>query len=141
MKNPLYFITVCCAGRRRILHSPLAASLLTEAWRNSVAVNGWVIGRYVIMPDHAHFFTRALPEAKPLNAFMRDWKRWTANQIIKSTHLAPPIWQPEFFDHVLRSADSYAEKWDYVRANPVRAGLVTSPEAWPGSGECVSLSF
>ncbi len=34
------------------------------------------------------------------------------------------IWQEEFFDHVLRSNDSLAEKVDYICQNPVRAGLV-----------------
>jgi len=35
-----------------------------------------------------------------------------------------PVWQEEFFDHVLRSNDSLAEKADYICQNPVRAGLV-----------------
>jgi putative transposase len=35
-----------------------------------------------------------------------------------------PVWQEEFFDHVLRSNDSLAEKIDYICQNPVRAGLV-----------------
>jgi hypothetical protein len=37
---------------------------------------------------------------------------------------SPQLWQPGFFDHILRSDESYAEKWNYVRDNPVRAGLV-----------------
>ena len=39
-----------------------------------------------------------------------------------------PHWQEGFFDHVLRSEESYAEKWEYVRLNPVRAGLCQRPE-------------
>jgi len=31
---------------------------------------------------------------------------------------------PGFFDHILRNDESYSEKWEYVRENPVRAGLV-----------------
>ena len=38
--------------------------------------------------------------------------------------LAGGIWQEEFFDHVLRSSESYSQKWNYVKENPVRAGLV-----------------
>ena len=53
----------------------------------------------------------------------------------------PPIWQLEFFDHVLRSAKSYSEKWDYVRENPVRAGLAVAAEHWPYAGECELLGF
>jgi len=49
------------------------------------------------------------------------------------------IWQEEFFDHVLRSSESYSQKWDYVRENPVRGGLVVSSDQWPWQGEIESL--
>ena len=45
----------------------------------------------------------------------------------------------EYFDHVLRSDESYSEKWDYVRENPVRAGLVRSANDWPYFGSIASL--
>ena len=50
-----------------------------------------------------------------------------------------PHWQEGFFDHVLRNADSYSEKWDYVRMNPVRAGFCRKPEDWEYQGEVVSI--
>jgi hypothetical protein len=52
-----------------------------------------------------------------------------------------PHWQEGFFDHLLRSGDSYGEKWEYVRLNPVRAGLSKSPEEWPYQGEITYLPF
>ena len=45
-----------------------------------------------------------------------------------------PIWQRSFFDH-----ERYAQKWNYVRENPVRAGLVNNPNKWPYSGEIVII--
>lgn len=48
-------------------------------------------------------------------------------------------WQDGFFDHLLRSGESYSEKWNYVRMNPVRAGLVERPEDWPFAGEIEAL--
>ena len=30
-----------------------------------------------------------------------------------------PHWQEGFFDHLLRSSESYDQKWDYVRGIPV----------------------
>ena len=53
--------------------------------------------------------------------------------------LGPPFWQKEFFDHVLRSDESYESKWLYVRENPVRAGLVSSAEDWPCAGEMTPI--
>ena len=100
-----------------------------------------MIGRYVIMPDHVHFFAAPQPEAKSLSAFIRDWKKWTNRKIYDSPLVKPPVWQPEFFDHVVRSADSYEEKWHYVRSNPVRAGLCAAEELWPYSGENELLLF
>jgi len=45
------------------------------------------------------------------------------------------------FDHILRSGESYSQKWDYVRENPVRAGLVTDWREWPFLGEVFDLEF
>ena len=141
IENPLFFVTVCVAQRRPVLSNDVAARFLGEAWSNSRASYGWSIGRYVIMPDHVHFFARPALQAKPLAAFMRDWKKWTAKKLGAADLVPRPVWQPEFFDHLLRSASSYSEKWEYVRANPVRAGLVAEPEQWPFAGEIESLSF
>jgi hypothetical protein len=47
---------------------------------------------------------------------------------------SPGLWQPGFFDHVLRSDESYAEKWNDVRENPVRA-LVQTADDWPYQSE------
>ena len=49
------------------------------------------------------------------------------------------VWQEEFFDHVLRSSESYSQKWEYVKENPVRAGLVKKSDDWPFQGEIESL--
>jgi len=49
------------------------------------------------------------------------------------------IWQRGFFDHLLRSEESYGQKWNYVRENPVRAGLVARVEDWRFAGEVVII--
>jgi REP-associated tyrosine transposase len=51
------------------------------------------------------------------------------------------VWQEEFFDHVLRSNESYSQKWEYVKENPVRAGLVKKSEDWPFQSEIESLAL
>ena len=52
-----------------------------------------------------------------------------------------PHWQEDFFDHLLRSHESYAEKWNYSRYNPVRAGLVKTAEQWSYEGEIGRIPF
>jgi len=54
---------------------------------------------------------------------------------------ADSVWQRVFFDHLLRSEESYAQKWDYVRENPVRAGLVAHSNEWTYLGEIFALDY
>ena len=65
----------------------------------------------------------------------------TLSKTLRINGIAAPHWQKDFFDHVLRSEESYQEKWHYVRENPVRAGLVKSWEDWPFRGEIFDLEF
>jgi len=70
---------------------------------------------------------------------MQAWKQWTSKRIARELNFSGTVWQEEFFDHVLRSTESYSQKWDYVRENPMRAGLVTKIEDWLWQGEIESL--
>lgn len=133
-RNPLYFITTCTANRRPILVDRPVAFWLREEWLAAEVRHGWRIGRYVIMPDHVHFFASPVGAAKTLSGFVGRWKEWTARRIIRHCGGRTPIWQHRFFDHVLRSRISYAEKWEYVRQNPVRAGLVGDADVWIHAG-------
>ena len=137
---PIYYITTCVRNRKSVLAQDDAARILVEEWRVAHRRHGWVVGRYVIMPDHVHFFCRAELGAKTLSDFVGNWKSWTSrtvNALVqpRSTPAATTLWQREFFDHVVRSNESYAEKWNYVRENPVRAGLVKAADDWSYSGE------
>jgi putative transposase len=141
IEQPIYFITTCTSKRRPILASSEVADILADESRSARARHGWAIGRYVIMPDHVHFFCSAELGAKPLPQFVQAWKQWTSKRIIRVLGFADGIWQQEFFDHVLRSSESYSEKWNYVKENPVRAGLVTTSDDWPWQGEIESIMF
>ena len=132
----VYFITACTQGRRPVLARPAVHEVLRREWESAQERHGWRIGRYVIMPDHVHFFCAERPEGADheLSRFMGSWKEWTAKNLRESMEGEGPLWQEEFFDHVLRSDESYGEKWAYVRENPVRAGWVATWEAWPYQG-------
>ena len=94
------------------------------------------LGRYVIMPDHLHFFIRG-DQAFVLANWVKGLKRTMLGAFPKEQPRS--LWQPGFFDHLLRNDESYAQKWEYVRENPVRAGLVKFAEDWPYQGEIVHI--
>jgi len=139
--HPLYFITTCLKNRRRLLADRRTAGILVREWKLTGESYGWHVGSYVIMPDHVHFFCSNDLEAKPLSTFVGKWKERTSKKVGTKFPHRSMKWQRGFFDHVLRSSESYSEKWDYVRNNPVRADLVESPEDWPYWGVIDDLSF
>ena len=139
LDQPIYFLTTCTHLRQPILTSKPVPQILVKEWQNANSRHGWVIGRYVIMPDHVHFFCTPKSDAKLLSTFVGFWKEWTSKAIKRALGLPGCVWQEEFFDHVLRSSESYAEKWDYVRENPTRAGLVKKADDWPWQGEIDEL--
>ena len=132
--SPIFFITACTFRRRANLATPETTTIFREEWESAPARHAWNIGRYVIMPDHVHFFCSPLQEAVPLETFVGCWKQWTAKRMIRELGCTRPVWQSEFFDHLMRSDESCVEKWEYVCRNPVRAGLVKTPEDWPFAG-------
>jgi REP element-mobilizing transposase RayT len=85
----------------------------------------------VVMPDHVHLLLTPLRDENgwpfPLVDILQCLKSTTAHRINKLLHRSGPVWEEESFDHVLRSDESLKEKCEYVRQNPVLAGLVQEP--------------
>jgi putative transposase len=65
----------------------------------------------------------------------------TLSKVLRSAGISSPHWQKGFFDHVLRSGESYQQKWNYLRKNPVRAGLVEDCLLWSYAGEINALEY
>ena len=139
VRSPIYFVTMCAVQRKTVLaNKAVHESLVAFAQRGEGA--GAQLGRYVIMPDHLHLFVSM--DAQRMN--LAKWMKSLKNALSKTLRVAgirSPHWQKSSFDHVLRSGESYAQKWNYVRENPVRAGLVSKAEDWPFAGEIFPLEF
>ena len=132
--HPRYFITTCTYNRQNDLAIPEVHEILRAHWSKSLDLYGWAIGSYVVMPDHVHFFCTDATGATSLSRMIGAWKQWSAKELCTLLKKKAPFWQKEFFDHLLRSDESYSEKWNYVRQNPVRAGLVERTEDWKFTG-------
>jgi putative transposase len=133
---PLFFVTVCTLHRRKIPSLPVAHKVLMTYGARAISEFNVAVGRYVIMPDHFALFIRG-DQNFALANWVKGLKR-TMSEAFPKEHRRF-LWQPGFFDHLLRSDESYAQRWDYVRENPVRAGLVEVAEDWPYQGEIVRI--
>ena len=120
----IVFRTICSKDRKRILASADVVCVLKNAWASA---RYWLVGRYVIMPDHVHLFcVPATIPPEPLEQWVRYWKNLASKNWPRANE--HPIWQRDFWDTQLRRSENYEEKWIYVLENPVRAGLVTKSE-------------
>jgi putative transposase len=122
--NAVYMLTVCCTPRYR---NQLCRSDVFPDLRRCLQLHDdrgeWELVAAVAMPDHLHVLAR-VPAGAPLGRMVTALKRLTARR-------HGVAWQRDFFEHRLRSADHVEVKREYLRQNPVRAGLVESPEEWP----------
>ncbi|MBI2496730.1 MAG: transposase [Opitutae bacterium] len=125
-EGSLYFITICAVPRQKnqLCLPEVGAALVTAAVHYHVTERWWV-RLFLLMPDHLHALL-AVPKGEALPDVVRVWKGYQTKKLGIE-------WQAGFFDHRLRSDESEEEKTDYIRMNPVRAGLVERPEEWPYS--------
>jgi putative transposase len=155
---PLYFITICVQRRLSLLATEAVHLAFREFAMRGFEEKQIAMGRYVIMPDHLHLFVSGSQEFH-----LAQWARMlklvlgrvvhvapalhrstttageTASRVSASQQRSAEIWERGFFDHLIRNAESYGQKWKYVRENPVRAGLVVRADDWPYQGEIVEI--
>jgi len=97
-----------CTIHRQKIGNLEAAHQAFEAYvRRARDEFGVAVGRYLIMPDHMHFFVRGGDDFK-LAQWVNGLKR--AISVALGATKKRPLWQPGFFDHVLRNDESYSQK-------------------------------
>jgi putative transposase len=117
------FLTVCTEDRTRWLAQPAVHHALHDIWLGQATT--WLVSDYLLMPDHLHLFCAPYD----LKFTIEDWMTFWKSRLSKTCHQAGRF-QRAGFHHRLRGGESYFQKWQYVRENPVRAGLTAKPEEW-----------
>ncbi|MGB7325796.1 MAG: transposase [Rubripirellula sp.] len=104
---------------------------------------------YCLMPNHVHVLLTPNPDeasatstveqttvgeaddaGSPLSKIMHSLKSYTANQANKTLGRSGTFWQPESYDHWVRDDNELERIVNYIRANPVKAGLVSRHQDW-----------
>ena len=120
-----FFITLCCArrGANQLCRREAAAHLLADGIHYHL-VRHWALHLLLLMPDHLHLIAGFPASGPGMSETIRNWKRLAARK-------AGIEWQRNYFDHRIRRDEGLDLKADYVRQNPVRAGLISSAKDWP----------
>ena len=117
------------------MSQPAVQESLVEIWQKEATA--WLVGYYLIMPDHLHLFCAP----RDLHFGIDQWIRYWKSQFSRRHLNEPWEFQRRGFHHRLRSAQEYTDKWIYVRENPVRKGLVKELDEWPLQGTVHDLRW
>jgi REP element-mobilizing transposase RayT len=126
----MYFVTTRCHDKQNIFLDPVNVKVVFDSLDWLVG-NGWIDLHFAIaMPDHVHLVFQLLGD-KGLPDVMLALKQFTGRQIKSRIELSQPVWQRQYYDHLVRSDESLSEVIQYCWFNPVRGGLVSDPREYP----------
>lgn len=80
------------------------------------------LGDFVVMPNHVHLLA-AFPSSEGMKKQLTSWLYFTAVQINRFNQRTGHLWQPEPFDHPVRSTQQYDYLRRYIADNPRKANL------------------
>ncbi len=75
------------------------------------------IDSYVVMPNHVHVLVAPLKEHL-LSEIVKAWKSYTSHVFVKQYGVVAPVWQKEYFDHIVRSPEGLETFRKYICDNP-----------------------
>jgi putative transposase len=123
-----FFVTVNAKDRVAWLAQKVVEDSLTRIWHDEATA--WLVGFYLLMPDHVHFFCAP----HDLHFGIDQWVKFWKSQFSRA-HLSDGWdFQRRSFHHRMRNQQEYEEKLRYVRESPLRKGLVRGLDDWPFQG-------
>ncbi len=137
----LHFITASCHQRRPLLDTSERRDLFLSVLERTRRRYRFVVLGYVVMPEHVHLLLSEI-RRDSLSAVMQALKlgfvrrMLTPGCALRQTSLlssSDRIWQARFYDFNVWTERKRIEKLRYMHRNPVKRGLVSSPEQWPWS--------
>jgi len=124
----IVWVTVCAKDRVPWIAKQPVQDALHDIWLGTATA--WLVGDYLLMPDHLHFFCVPDRPNFPIEQWVSFWKDRFSRKHSDSSW----VWQRGVFHHRVHNEGEYHEKWIYLMQNPVRNGLVASPDEWPWKG-------
>jgi len=124
-----FFFTLVTQQRAPLLVGKTNLERLRHALRVVQEDQPFDIVAAVVLPDHLHFVW-SLPAGDG------DFsKRIGRLKVLFGRSLASQasVWQPRFWEHLIRSEHDLRRHVDYIHYNPVKHGLVSCPHSWSAS--------
>ena len=124
----VFFITTVSTHRQPIFRRDATAHLLIDTLAHYREEQKFLLHEFVIMPDHIHALLTPAPQIS-IERVMQFIKGGFSYRMKSRS----AVWQESFTNHRIRDVDDYEHHREYIRMNPVRAGLSATPQAYPYS--------
>jgi REP element-mobilizing transposase RayT len=123
-----FFITTSFNNRIKLGSKNGVYEVLTESLNYRLEKTDSRLIAYVFMPSHLHLVL--IIKGRRLAGFMRDFKKYTAQKTLKEITNLKKIWQDRYDRQAIWSEKVLLTKIEYIHYNPVKSGLVETPEDW-----------
>ena len=138
----LHFITFSCYHRLPWLDSSRARDRFLSILEQTRERYRFVVVGYVVMPEHVHLLITEPEVGTPSTVIqvlkqrsahallpMRKRRDWRQRELF-AEQPRRSFWQARFYDFNVWTTKKKGEKLRYMHDNPVKRGLVASPEQW-----------
>jgi putative transposase len=127
------FLTTCTKGKHRAFLEDSACEHVATQLLQCADEADIEVTVYCVMPDHVHALLRGRCDSSEITRTFGRWKQRTGYWFRR--HHPGRLWEPGFWDRVVRGDDDPMYFLHYVVMNPVVAHLATAPEnyRWIGS--------
>jgi len=115
-KGGLYFFTVVTANRRPIFGENANVQILRGGIRDVMERRPFKIPAMVVLPDHLHCLWE-LPDGD--DDYSNRWKMIKGYVSRRFAGTNKKIWQPRFWEHLIRDERDLEKHLDYIHFNPV----------------------
>ncbi len=115
---------------RPLLQSERNATLFIDVLRSYVAAGKFQVHDFVVMPDHVHLLV-TVGSGMSIERAMQFIKGGFSYRLKKEFGYLGEVWQRGFSEVRVEDRQSFLQHREYIAENPVRAGLVDSPEKFP----------
>ena len=113
-----------------LLQSERNATLFIDVLRSYVAAGKFQVHDFVVMPDHVHLLV-TVGSGMSIEKAMQFIKVGFSYRLKKEFGYLGEVWQRGFSEVRVEDRQSFLQHREYIAENPVRAGLVDSPEKFP----------
>jgi putative transposase len=117
-----YLVTAVTAGRRSLFQVTATAELLERTILDYRSQGKFLLHAFIIMPDHLHALITPAPDVS-LEKAMQFIKGGFSFRLKGKLD----VWMRSFNESQIMSEEKFINSLRYIEANPVRRGLVGSP--------------